>query len=100
VSDLGGVGAVVHEEELNVLSVADEESLVAGRHHVAGLLVGAEADRGHSHGAPEASANSVVDTLGLAPAGIEALEPITLVTAEALRALLDDRDVLLGGNHL
>lgn len=41
---LGGVGAVVHEEQLKVLDVADEESLVAGGHHVAGLLVGTVAD--------------------------------------------------------
>ena len=34
----------MHKEELNVLGVADKEGLVAGRHHVAGLLVGAEAD--------------------------------------------------------
>ena len=38
------MGLVVHEEELDVLNVADEESLVAGGHHVAGLLVGAIAD--------------------------------------------------------
>lgn len=41
---LGGVGLVVHEEELDVLDVADKESLVARGHHVAGLLVGAIAD--------------------------------------------------------
>jgi hypothetical protein len=34
----------VHEKELDILDVADEEGLVAGRHHVAGLLVGAIAD--------------------------------------------------------
>ena len=39
---LGGVGAVVHQEELDILDVADEEGLVAGGHHEAGLLVGAE----------------------------------------------------------
>ena len=39
-SVLGGVGLVVHEKELNLGGVVDEESLVAGRHHVAGLLVG------------------------------------------------------------
>lgn len=34
----------MHEEELDVTDVADEEGLVAGGHHVAGLLVGAIAD--------------------------------------------------------
>lgn len=43
-SVLSSVGAVVHEKELNVLGVLDEESLVAGGHHVLGLLVGAIAD--------------------------------------------------------
>lgn len=41
---LGGVGAVVHEEEVQVTNVVDQESLVAGGHHVASLLVGAIAD--------------------------------------------------------
>lgn len=41
---LSSVGAVVHQEELNVLGVVDEEGLVAGGHHVAGLLVAAVAD--------------------------------------------------------
>lgn len=34
----------MHQEQLNVLDVADEEGLVAGGHHVAGLLVGAISD--------------------------------------------------------
>jgi hypothetical protein len=32
----------VHEEEVDVAGVVNEEGLVAGGHHVAGLLVGAE----------------------------------------------------------
>ena len=42
VGDLSGEGLVVHEEEVNIADVVDEESLVAGWHHVAGLLVGSE----------------------------------------------------------
>lgn len=34
----------MHQEELNVLGVVDEESLVAGGHHVAGLLVATVTD--------------------------------------------------------
>lgn len=41
---LGSVGAVVHKEELDILGVVHNESLVAGRHHVAGLLVATVAD--------------------------------------------------------
>lgn len=40
--DLCGVCLVVHKKEVKVASVVDEESLVAGRHHVSGLLVGSE----------------------------------------------------------
>ena len=133
---LGGVGLVVHQEELDVVDVADEERLVAGGHHVAGLLVGAIADlgveigcvsrrfsrfatrapvarpnpplssapvsltrifaptetpktatyRGHSKVALEPSPNTVVNTLGLAPCRVQALEPVALVAHEALGA--------------
>jgi len=41
---------------------------------------------GHGLGAPEASADTRVDTLGLAPAGVDTHEPVTLVTGEALGA--------------
>lgn len=41
---LCGVGLVVHHKEIEVADVVDEESLVAGRHHVSGLLVVAIAD--------------------------------------------------------
>lgn len=44
VNVLSSEGAVVHQEELDVLGVVDEESLVAGGHHVAGLLVGTVTD--------------------------------------------------------
>ena len=36
----------MHEEELDVTGVLDEESLVAGRHHVLGLLVATVSDLG------------------------------------------------------
>ena len=38
---LSGISPVVHEENINVADVIDQEGLVAGRHHVSGLLVGA-----------------------------------------------------------
>ena len=41
---LRGVGLVVHEKKVEVAGVVDEESLVAGRHHVAGLPVAAVTD--------------------------------------------------------
>jgi hypothetical protein len=44
VNELCGEGLVVHEEEVDVTGVVDEEGLVAGGHHVAGLLVGTVAN--------------------------------------------------------
>lgn len=41
---LGGVGPVVHQEELDVVDVVDDKGLVARGHHELGLLVGAIAD--------------------------------------------------------
>lgn len=41
---LSGICAVVHEEELDVLGVLDEEDLVAGWGQVSGLLVAAITD--------------------------------------------------------
>jgi len=41
---LGSEGLVVHEEEIDVAGVVDEESLVSGWGEVTGLLVGTETD--------------------------------------------------------
>lgn len=97
--NLCGIGAVLHEKQLDVLDVMDKECLVAGRGHVPSLLVGAEADRGHNHVTLEAPSDTVVYSLGLTPAGIDALEQVTLMAVEALGALLHDRNVLPCDNH-
>lgn len=109
---LGSVGAVVHQEELNVLGVVDEESLVAGGHHVAGLLVGAITDLGpridrsiieftgeksnpdldlkkvmgrivHANNTLETATDAVINTLGLAPRGTDTHKAVRLVAEEA-----------------
>lgn len=67
VGDLSGKGAVVHEEELDLALVVDEEALEAVGHDVARLLVGTVSDVGHGELALEPAANAVVDSLGLAP---------------------------------
>ena len=64
---LGSEGLAVHQEELDVLLVVDKERLVAGGHHVTGLLRGTVANLGHSSPATETPADSAVNTLGLAP---------------------------------
>lgn len=76
------MGSVVHQQQLKVLDVVDEESLVAGGSQETGLLVGAIADLGHADSAPETSADTSIDTLGLSPAGTDTIEPVTLVTVE------------------
>lgn len=101
------MGSVVHQQQLKVLDVVDEESLVAGGGQETGLLVGAVADLnkftshqhtlflgqfflsrqsttylGHTDGTAEASADTAIDTLGLSPAGTDTIEPVTLVTVE------------------
>jgi hypothetical protein len=55
---------------------------------------------GHNSLALEASPHAVVDSLGLPPGLANAVEAVTLVTLELRSALLDDRDMLLCGNHL
>jgi hypothetical protein len=55
----------VHKEQLDVTDVADEESLVAGGHHVLGLLVGTETDLCAAKEQPLAS--SVHDTINCRP---------------------------------
>ena len=83
---LCGEGGVVHEEKVNIGDVVDNESLVAGGHHVAGLLVGTVTDLGHDGLSLEATAHGIVNTLGLSPAGVYAHEAVRLVAGEARSA--------------
>ena len=41
----------MHEQKVEIARVVDEESLVARRHHMAGLLVVAISDLSHHHNA-------------------------------------------------
>ena len=123
---LCGVGLVVHEEEFEITGVVDQESLVAGWHHVACLSVRAVTDleakkpvslpftsfpQGphishlllpfdshllssaylwHSSLTLESSPDSVVDTLRLSPARVNAFESVGLVTVEARGACVQN----------
>ena len=93
-SDLGSKGLAVHQEKLDILLVVDKESLVPGGHHVAGLLCGTIADLGHGGPSSEATADSTVNSLRLAPAARETFETVTLVSRKRGLVLLGD------GNHL
>lgn len=67
VSDLGSVGAVVHQEQFKFLDVLDGELQETVGQEVAGLLVRAVADLGHGSLAAETTAHGIVNTLGLSP---------------------------------
>jgi len=65
--DLGGVLSVVHQEQLEVLDVVDDELEETVGQQVTGLLVRAITDLGHGSVALEAATHSVINTSGLAP---------------------------------
>ena len=90
VCDLCGECLAVHEEEVDVALV--EEGLATGRYHMASPLVGAETIDGMS--------DTAVNALGLSPARGNTFLCVALMSMEALRALLDDRNVLPCDNHL
>lgn len=96
----------MHEEELDLVGVVDEEALVAVGHDVTGLLVGSVSDVGHGELALEersaggrlsgrtacmgggggqratnlkTTANAVINTLGLAPCLLKPSVAVTLV---------------------
>lgn len=98
VGDLCGVRAVVHKEKFDVTNVGDDEAAVAVGHQMAGLLVRTVTNLGHADGAAETTADSTVDTLGLAPGLADTVVSVRVVALEGLGALLDDGDG--SGGHL
>ena len=62
-----GILLVVHEEQLELLDVADAELEEAVRHHEPGLLVVSVADLDVELSALEAAALTSIHTMGLAP---------------------------------
>jgi len=90
VRDLAREGAILHEQHFQLLDVVDDELLEAIGADVTGLGGRAIADLGHQVEALEASAHSIVDTLGLAPVLLEFVIAIALMTHELLGALLHE----------
>lgn len=90
---------VVHHQQLQVRHVGNNELLEAGGQGVPGLLVGAEANIGHSKGALELAADTVINTLGPAPAGLDGDLPVALVAVEVLRPLLHNLHLLQWLHH-
>ena len=89
--NLSRVGLVVHEQNLQLGSVVNNELLEARRENESGLLVRAVTDVGHRRVALEAPAHSAVNAMGLAPRAINAEPEIRLESVEGLvRTLLHD----------
>lgn len=91
---------VVHQEELELLDVVNDELEKSTRKQVPGPLVAAISDIGHRSLALELSADTVINTFGPPPAGLKAIIPIAVVSVEAIRALLHDIDLLERLHHL
>jgi hypothetical protein len=91
VCDLGRVGLVVHEKNLQLGSVVHNELLEARGKHKLGLLVGSVTDVSHRRVALEAPAHSAINAMGFAPRAIKAKPEIRLESVEGLvRTLLND----------
>ena len=70
VGDLAAVGSVVHQEELNVLSGAEEQFSESIRQHVTGLSSRAITNGGHGLVASELTTDSRIDTVGSSPGSL------------------------------
>jgi len=100
VGDLGRVDAVLHQKHLQVGNVVHQEFLEAIRTDVLGFGVTSVTDVGHFVLTLESSADSVVDTLGFSPVGLDAEEVDGLMTDELFRPLLHDLLVIQRAHHL
>jgi len=98
VGDFGSETFVVHQQELNLSHVANEEFLETAREEMACLFVAAVADLGHSRLALETAPNPVIDTLGFSPCFLDAVITIRLVALEFVGALFHDGN--LDGHYL
>jgi hypothetical protein len=67
VGDLGGIGAVVHQQKLELLEVGDGELAETVGKKVTSLLGRSITNLGHGSLALETSADTTVNTLGLSP---------------------------------
>jgi len=99
VGDLGGVDAVLHQQHLQVRHVVHQEFFETVGTNVLGRFVTSVTDVGHFVLPFKASANSVVNSLGLSPIGLDSKEVDRLMSDELLRPLLHDLLVIQRPNH-
>jgi len=96
VSDFGGISSVVHQQELDILNVADEEGFEAVGAKVSGLLVVAITDLRHGDVALEPSSDAGVNTLGFSPAWLDAVPSVRVKADKVLLALFEDLGFRVG----
>lgn len=71
VGDLGSIGAVVHQEQVDILRAMDDELVKTAGKHVARALVRAVTNVGHGPSALEAPSCAAVDAPRVAPAWLQ-----------------------------
>lgn len=69
--DHGGELLVVHQEHLDIRGGLNDEGVETILELVPGLLVGSISDLGHQYGTLELPSDSVINTSGLSPAGLQ-----------------------------
>lgn len=93
VCNLSSEALVVHQQQVDLSDVVDNELLEAVGEQVTGLLVRTVTNLGHGGLALEATPDPVIDTLGLPPCLLHTMVAIRLVALELGGALLDDGDL-------
>jgi hypothetical protein len=101
VGNLGSKDAVLEEKHLKLLGIVDDNLAESVGHHVASGCVGTETNSGHGLVSLETTTDAIVNTTGLAPAGLhkirytmgrrkylDSLELVALKANKLLRALL------------
>eukprot|EP00043_Microstomoeca_roanoka_P028092 m.16863 g.16863 ORF g.16863 m.16863 type:complete len:105 (-) comp8168_c0_seq1:104-418(-) len=98
--NLSSVVTVVHQQNIKLLNVVNEELLEAIGHHEAGLLVVTEANLDVLLETLEASAEASVNTMWFPPSLLQALVAVIVVAVEGLCPLLDDIGLVNWHHHL
>ena len=70
-SNFSTESSIVHEKDIKIFDVVDDEFLEPVRQVISGFLIRTIADFRHGSVASEASSHSVVNTVGPSPAGGE-----------------------------
>ncbi|GMR49833.1 hypothetical protein PMAYCL1PPCAC_20028, partial [Pristionchus mayeri] len=94
VGDLSAVPLVVHEEHVEVLGVVDENLLESVGKHVTDVLGVSVTDVGHQSLSLEAATDTVINTLGFAPVGLDTVVSARLMPGEATSVLLGKAKLL------